>query len=65
MEHTNGRLKDCIFVSDALAMGAAIMARCMNSIGTPHIPIGGRQGGPCILGPRRKIQKKKDDKWID
>lgn len=65
MEHTNGRLKDYIFVSDALAMGAAIMARCMNSIGTPHIPIGGRQGGPCILGPRRKIQKKKDDKWID
>ncbi|MBI5679818.1 MAG: methanogenesis marker 14 protein [Methanobacterium sp.] len=55
--------KDCfnntLFVSDALAMGAAVMARCMNSIGTPHIPIGGKQGGPCILGQRRKLQKKK------
>lgn len=58
MDYTKDRFKDCIFVSDALAMGAAIMARCMNSIGTPHVPIGGRQGGPCILGPRRKLQKK-------
>lgn len=59
IEYTKDKFDKCIFVSDALAMGAAIMARCMNSIGTPHIPIGGRQGGPCILGPRMKLQKQK------
>lgn len=59
MDYTKDRFKDCIFVSDALAMGAAIMARCMNSIGTPNVPIGGRQGGPCILGQRRKLQREK------
>jgi putative methanogenesis marker protein 14 len=59
LDYTKDRFKDCIFVSDALAMGAAIMARCMNSIGTPHVPIGGRQGGPCILGQRRKLQNQK------
>ncbi len=59
MKYTKDRFKDVLFVSDALAMGAAVMARCMNSIGTPHIPIGGRQGGPCILGQRRKIQRQK------
>ena len=50
--------EDVLFVSDALAMGTAVMARCMNSMGTPHIPLGGRQGGPCILGQRRKLQKR-------
>ena len=59
LDYTKDRFEECLFVSDALAMGAAIMARCMNSIGTPHIPIGGRQGGPCILGPRRKLQNQK------
>ncbi len=59
MDYTKDSFKDCIFVSDALAMGAAIMARCMNSIGTPNVPIGGRQGGPCILGQRRKLQREK------
>lgn len=59
LDYTKDRFEECIFVSDALAMGAAIMARCMNSIGTPHIPIGGRQGGPCILGHRRKLQNQK------
>ena len=59
LNYSKDRYKDTIFVSDALAMGAAVMARCMNSIGTPHIPIGGRQGGPCILGQRRKLQKQK------
>jgi putative methanogenesis marker protein 14 len=59
LEYSKDKFKDTIFVSDALAMGAAVMARCMNSIGTPHIPIGGRQGGPCILGQRRKLQKQK------
>jgi putative methanogenesis marker protein 14 len=58
LEYTKEQFVNVIFVSDALALGAAIMARCMNSIGTPHIPLGGRQGGPCILGQRRKLQKK-------
>lgn len=59
LKYSKDRFNNTLFVSDALAMGSAVMARCMNSIGTPHIPIGGRQGGPCILGPRRKLQKKK------
>ncbi|MCC7564392.1 MAG: methanogenesis marker 14 protein [Methanobacterium sp.] len=58
LEHAKGYFEDVIFVSDALALGAAVMARCMNSMGTPHIPLGGRQGGPCILGQRRKLQKR-------
>ena len=58
LEHAKGYFEDVLFVSDALAMGAAVMARCMNSMGTPHIPLGGRQGGPCILGQRRKLQKR-------
>jgi putative methanogenesis marker protein 14 len=59
LEYSKDVFEDTIFVSDALAMGAAMMARCMNSIGTPHIPIGGRQRGPCLLGQRRKMQKQK------
>ncbi|MGB9937559.1 MAG: methanogenesis marker 14 protein [Methanobacterium sp.] len=59
LEYSKDKYASTIFVSDALAMGAAVMARCMNSIGTPHTPIGGRQGGPCILGQRRKLQKQK------
>ncbi|MGC9516483.1 MAG: methanogenesis marker 14 protein [Methanomicrobiales archaeon] len=59
MEYVQEYFNHTIFVSDALAMGAAVMARCMNSMGTPHIPIGGRQGGPCILGKRMKLQQKK------
>jgi putative methanogenesis marker protein 14 len=58
LEHTKDYFKDVLFVSDALALGAAVMARCMNSMGTPHIPLGGIQGGPCILGPRRNLQKR-------
>ena len=50
---------ETLFVSDALAMGSAMMARCMNSLGTPTKPVGGSQGGPCILGQRRKLQQKK------
>jgi len=59
LEYSKDKYAGTIFVSDALAMGAAVMARCMNSIGTPHIPIGGRQGSGCILGQRRKMQKQK------
>ncbi|MGL6298775.1 MAG: methanogenesis marker 14 protein [Methanobacteriaceae archaeon] len=58
LKDNKDRFEHIIFVSDALAMGSAIMARCMNSMGTPSIPVGGRQGGPCILGARKKLQKK-------
>jgi putative methanogenesis marker protein 14 len=58
MEYSQKYFKETLFVSDALAMGAAMMARCMNSLGTPKNPVGGCQGGPCILGPRKKLQRK-------
>ena len=58
LDFSKDYFKETIFVSDALAMGSAMMARCMNSLGTPTKPVGGSQGGPCILGPRRKLQKK-------
>lgn len=58
MEYSKKYFNNTIFVSDALAMGAAMMARCMNSLGTPKTPVGGCQGGACILGPRRKLQHK-------
>ena len=45
-----------VFVDDGLARGAAIMARCMNSLGTPKNPFGGVRGGRCILGQRIKLQ---------
>lgn len=47
-----------VFVDDGLARGAAVMARCMNSLGTPHNPLGGLRGGRCILGDRMKLQGK-------
>lgn len=47
-----------VFVDDGLARGAAVMARCMNSLGTPHNPLGGLRGGRCILGARMKLQGK-------
>lgn len=59
LEYTKDRFEDCVFVSDGLALGSAIMARCMNSMGTIDVPVGGKQGGPCILGARRKLQQKK------
>ena len=45
-----------VFVDDGLARGAAVMARCMNSLGTTQNPLGGRSGGKCILGQRVKLQ---------
>ncbi len=47
-----------VFVDDGLARGAAVMARCMNSLGTPQYPLGGRHGGKCILAQRVKLQNK-------
>jgi len=46
-----------VFVDDGLARGAAVMARCMNSYGCPKTPIGGVQGGRCVLGERIKYAK--------
>jgi len=49
---------DILFVEDGLAMGAAVAARCMNSMGTTRNPMGGRKGDKCIMAERRKLQKK-------
>jgi len=49
---------DLIFVEDGLAMGAAVAARCMNSMGTTRNPMGGRKGDRCIMAERMKLQKK-------
>lgn len=46
-----------VFVDDGLARGAALMGRCMNSIGKPKDPLGGVCGGPCIMARRIKIGK--------
>jgi putative methanogenesis marker protein 14 len=50
---------DLIFVEDGLAMGAAVAARCMNSMGTTRNPMGGRKGDRCIMTERMKLQKKR------
>jgi hypothetical protein len=47
-----------VFADDGLARGAAVMARCMNSLGSPHNPLGGKHGGKCILPQRIKLQAK-------
>ncbi len=46
-----------VFVDDGLARGAALMGRCMNSLGNPKCPIGGVRGGHCIMAKRQKIGK--------
>jgi len=46
-----------VFVDDGLARGAALMGRCMNSLGKPKNPLGGVRGGPCIMARRIKIGK--------
>lgn len=51
-----------VFVEDGLAMGAAVAARCMNSLGTPKNPMGGRKGDKCVMGERMKIQKSRKQK---
>jgi len=53
-ENPNERL---VFVDDGLARGAALMGRCMNSLGKPKNPIGGVRGGPCIMARRIKAGK--------
>lgn len=49
-----------VFVEDGLAMGAAVAARCMNSMGTREHPMGGRKGGKCIMGSRMKLQRREE-----
>lgn len=46
-----------IFVEDGLSLGALMMARCMNSLGTPLNPIGGSKNGYCIMQQRLKKVK--------
>jgi putative methanogenesis marker protein 14 len=48
---------EILFVEDGLAMGAAVAARCMNSMGTTKSPMGGRKGDRCIMSDRMKLQK--------
>ncbi|HIH36787.1 MAG TPA: methanogenesis marker 14 protein [Methanocellales archaeon] len=45
--------QDLVFVDDGLARGAAVLARCLHSLGTPKSPIGGIKGGKCVMNLRR------------
>jgi putative methanogenesis marker protein 14 len=38
-----------VFVEDGLALGAAVMAKCMHALGNPQSPLGGNKGMGCIL----------------
>jgi len=46
-----------VFVDDGLARGAAVLARCLHSLGTPKNPLGGVVGGKCIMDARRRTQR--------
>ena len=48
--------KHIAFIDDGLARGAAVMARCMNSLGTPKNPLGGSRCGKCVLRERMQLQ---------
>ena len=51
--------KNVVFVDDGLARGAAVMASCMNSMGTPKNPLGGLRKGKCILKQRMDYESKR------
>ena len=51
----NDPVNHLVFVDDGLARGAALMGRCMNSLGKPSMPIGGERGGKCIMSRRIAI----------
>ncbi len=51
-----------VFVDDGLARGAAVMARCMNSMGVPGNPIGGVRGGGCVLNKRIEYYKRSKER---
>jgi hypothetical protein len=53
-EYLKDRFNEIIFAEDGLALGALMMARCMNSLGTPTNPIGGSKKGFCIMQQRNK-----------
>ncbi|MBU4076238.1 MAG: methanogenesis marker 14 protein, partial [Euryarchaeota archaeon] len=53
-----------VFVDDGLARGAAVMARCMNSMGVPKNPIGGIRGGGCVLSQRIEYYRRSKEKNI-
>lgn len=53
--------RNVVFVDDGLARGAAVMARCMNSMGTPKNPLGGLRGGKCILKQRMDYEASKSN----
>ncbi len=56
--YKDGAVNNVLFCDDGLARGAAVMARCMNSFGTPKVPLGGVRGGKCIMAQRMKLQNK-------
>ncbi len=53
-EYLKKQKNEILFVDDGLALGALMMARCMNSLGTPTNPIGGSKKGFCIMQQRIK-----------
>ena len=57
-EYLSDEFDDILLVEDALAQGATMMARCMNSLGTPINPMGGSKGRMCIMQERIKHNKK-------
>ena len=56
--------KNVVFVDDGLARGAAVMARCMNSMGTPINPLGGLRQSKCILNQRMDHELKNGQPFI-
>jgi putative methanogenesis marker protein 14 len=54
--------RQMLIVEDGLAMGAAVAARCMNSMGTTNNPMGGRKGDKCIMESRMELQRSKNSK---
>ena len=51
-EYLSNDFENILLVEDALAQGATMMARCMNSLGSPLSPMGGNKGGMCIMQDR-------------
>lgn len=51
-KYLKDEVNEIIFAEDGLALGALMMARCMNSLGTPTNPIGGSKKGFCIMQQR-------------
>ncbi|RAP46640.1 MAG: hypothetical protein BZ135_03390 [Methanosphaera sp. rholeuAM6] len=56
-KYLNGTVNEIIFAEDGLALGALMMSRCMNSLGTPTNPVGGSKRGFCIM--QQRIRKSK------